>query len=58
MERRRLLPTLLLCSALASGVLSFPADRAEAQRALPDGRVETPASSIVSGDETGTLPSV
>jgi hypothetical protein len=35
MERRRLLLTLLLCSALASGILSFPADCAEAAKGGP-----------------------
>ena len=54
MERRRLLLTLLLCSALASGILSFPANCAEAQRALPDGRVETPASSIARPEDAGS----
>jgi kumamolisin len=54
MDRRRLLPNLFLCSALASGVLSFPADRAAAQRALHDGRVETPDSSIAHPEDAGT----
>src|SRR4029077_21208421 len=54
MERRRLFLTLLLCSALASGILSFPANCEEAQRALPDGRVETPASSIARPEDAGS----
>jgi len=54
MERRRLLLTLLLCSGLAGGMLSFPANCAEAQRALPDGRVETPASSIARPEDAGS----
>src|SRR5262249_13902037 len=54
MERRRLWLTLLLCLALASGTLSFPANCAEAQRALPDGRVETPASSIARPEDAGS----
>jgi len=52
MERRRLLLTLVACSALASG-FSFSGGQAETHSALPKGQIVSPSSSIVHPEDAG-----
>jgi hypothetical protein len=52
MERRRLLLTLVACSALASG-FSFSGGHAETHSAMPRGQIVSPSSSIAHPEDAG-----